>query len=145
MQTEEILRKPLPSATNIDREFWEAVQKGSFKLQSCLDCRKLQFFPRPVCVHCFGSNLGWQECRGKGKVYSFTAVSVPLDRAFGQLVKSSGQPVIFALVDLDEGPRVYGEITGCSSEDVQIGEPVQLVFETVAGSDFMLPKFQLGK
>ena len=77
MTREEVGTLPLPSIVEIDQAFWEGVQKDSLTLQKCLDCQRLQFFPRPVCVHCFSSNLGWQQSNGTGSIYSFTIVYVP--------------------------------------------------------------------
>ncbi|MBI4330779.1 MAG: OB-fold domain-containing protein [Chloroflexi bacterium] len=143
MPEEKVVTKPLPEVTSVDREFWDSIQKDVFKLQKCLDCNRLQFFPRPVCVHCFSSHLGWQESKGTGKIYSFTSVFVPVAPAFAKQVQATGKPVLFVLVDLDEGLRVYGEVVGAAAPDLKIGSPVRVSFETVEGTSFKLPKFRL--
>ncbi len=145
MTTDKILTKPLPDVTPVDKEFWDGIQKDSFKLQKCLDCNTLQFFPRPVCVNCFGTHLGWQESKGTGKIYSFTAVSVPIAPAFSKQVQTTGKPILFVMVDLDEGLRIYGEVTESKQEDLKIGSRVHTVFEAAEGTNFKLPKFHLSK
>src|SRR3989337_3561144 len=104
---------PVPTITEIDKDYWEGVQKGILRLQKCLDCNRLQFFPRPVCIYCYSSNLGWQEAKGTGTVYSFPNIFVPQEPAFRERVKATGLPIIFALIDMDEGVRITSEIVGC--------------------------------
>ena len=144
--TEQVVSKfPVPEMTEVDKEYWEGAQKGILRVQKCLDCNRLQFFPRPLCVHCYSSNLGWQECKGTGTVYSFTIVSVPQDPVFRKHVKNTGVPIIFSLIDLDEGVRIVSEIVGCSPEEVELGARVKVTFEPITGTDFKLPKFKLEK
>jgi len=145
MVTEDFTKKPLPSITDIDREFWDGVNNNKLVVQKCLDCNTLQFFPRPVCVHCFGEKLGWQEVKGTGKVYSFTIVTVPRSPAFRKQVEQTGAPIIFAAIDLDEGIRMMSQIVDCKPGDVQIGSKVKAIFEQVEGTDFKVPKFRLEK
>lgn len=145
MVSEEIRTFPVPSITDEDREFWEGAQKNKFLLQKCLDCNKLQFFPRPVCVGCFSMNLGWQESAGVGTVYSFTPVTMPLHPAASKYVEETGIPFIFAAIDLDEGVRVMSEIIGCKPEEIKLGARVKVSFEEAKGTQFKLPKFRLMK
>jgi uncharacterized OB-fold protein len=145
MTSEQISAFPIPSITDEDRAFWEGVQEGKFLIQKCLDCNKLQFFPRPRCVSCFSRNLGWQQSKGVGTVYSFTPVYIPLHPAVGQYLKETGILPISALIDLDEGIRIISEIVGSKPEDVKIGARVEVSFEEARGASFKLPKFHLMK
>jgi uncharacterized OB-fold protein len=145
MLNQDIVKFPIPTITEIDQGFWEGVQKGILYLQKCLDCNQLQFFPRPLCVHCFSANLGWQESNGTGSVYSFTIVYIPLVPVVRKHVESTGIPNIFALIDLDEGIRMVSQIVGCKPEDVKLGARVKVSFEEAQGTNFKLPRFQLIK
>lgn len=136
---------PIPNITDEDRLFWEGVQHGKFLIQKCLDCNMLQFYPRFICIRCFGKNLGWQESRGVGTIYSFTPVLLPLHPVLRKKVEETKIPVLFAKIDLDEGVRIISEIVGSKLEDVKIGARVQLVFEEAEGTNFKLPKFRLIK
>jgi len=134
---------PVPVITEIDKGYWEGIQNGVLRIQKCLDCNRLQFFPRPLCVNCYSKNLGWQESKGTGAVYSFTVILVPQEPAFRESVKSTGVPIIFALIDLDEGVRITSEIIGCKPDEVKLGVRVKATFESIPGTDFKLPKFKL--
>ena len=76
-------------------------------------------------------------------VYSYAVILVPQEPAFREKVKNSGVPIIFALIDLDEGVRITSEIIGCKPDEVKIGTRVKVTFEPIAGTDFKLPKFML--
>lgn len=142
MAVEEIVF-PVPQVTDEDRAYWDGVQAGKLLIQKCLDCNHLQFFPRPRCVSCFSKNLGWQESKGTGTVYSFTTVSIPLNPAVRKHVEQGGAPPIFAKIDLDEGVRIISEIIDCQPEEVKIGAPVQVAYVEAKGTNFKLPKFRL--
>ena len=50
-------------------------------------------------------------------------------------------PYVLAWVDLEEGPRYYTNIVGCSIDEVEIGMPVEVTFEAVT-QEITLPKFK---
>ena len=143
MTGEDSSKFPVPSITNSDRAFWEGVQEDKFLLQKCLDCSTLQFFPRPVCIHCFGSNLGWQQSEGAGTIYSFTPAYMPLNPAIRKHVEETGKPIIISIIELKEGIKVFSEIVGSKPEEVEIGAPVKVTFEEAKGTNFKLPKFRI--
>ena len=145
MAAEGAMAWPLPDVANVDRKFWEELQKGNFVLQKCQDCGRLQFLPRPVCINCFSMNLDWHQSEGKGVIYSFTEVYVPARPATRKLVEDSGKPAIYAAIDLDEGVRVLSEIVDCKPEKVKIGGRVEVYLGKAPGTDFILPRFHLVK
>ena len=50
-------------------------------------------------------------------------------------------PYVTAWIDLEEGPRFCSNIVECPIEKVEIGMPVEVVFEE-AGPGIYLPKFR---
>ncbi len=48
-------------------------------------------------------------------------------------------PYVVALVELEEGPRMISNIVGCAPEEVEIGMPIELHFETAG--QYRLPRF----
>ena len=62
---------------------------------------------------------------GKGEVYTFTVVRVPLDGF------EAYTPYIIGLIQLDEGPKVTSQIVDCSPERVYIGMPVEACFRKI--------------
>jgi len=47
------------------------------------------------------------------------------------------------IIDLDDGPRMYGQLTGCSPEQIRIGMRVEKYFEDIS-EDAAIPKFHPG-
>lgn len=128
--------KPLPEMDEVSRPFWKGCQRRELLLQRCAQCERYQFYPRPLCLHCYSDHLDWVRSPGIGRVYSFTVTYQNLMPGFAEEV-----PYIFALVDLDEGVRMTTNIVGCKPEDVRVGMPVQVVFEYVS-REITLPKFR---
>ena len=62
----------------------------------------------------------WEEASGRGIVYTFTVI-----RQHGAKPFRDELPYVVAMVKLDEGPMMMGNITGCEVDDVTIGMPVE--------------------
>lgn len=130
--------KPLPEITDLTRPFWSAAREGRLVMQKCAGCGTLDFYPKPWCVECGDRRLEWVEVRKTGTVYSHTvatAVMMNLPGWKGEL------PLILCMVDLDDGPRMYAQLTDCRPEDVKIGMRVLAHFETIS-DDAGVPKFR---
>ncbi len=131
--------KPVPEITSLTKPFWEATKRNELALQNCKTCGKYQWYPRDSCISCGSRNFEWKKVSGKGIVYSFTIIRqvVSNSPAFQKDI-----PFIVALVDLEEGARMYSNIIDCKAEEVHIGMSVEVAFDQVT-NDVSLPKFKL--
>ena len=129
-------RKPLPTPSPLTQPFWDGLDEGVVRVQRCADCREYQFYPRPHCVACLSERLDWVLLSGRGKVYSFTVVRRAMNPAFAADV-----PYAYAIVELDEGPRLMTNVVGCAVEDVEVDMPVRAVYDRVT-SEITLLKFE---
>jgi uncharacterized OB-fold protein len=129
-------KKPLPRPTFVSAPFWAAAKEHRLVVQQCKACGNLQHYPRPFCVRCAGSDLGWKECSGRGTVYAFTVVRQAANQAFAEDV-----PYVLATVALDEGPHLSTNIIGCATEEVRVGMAVVAAYEDVT-PDVTLIKFR---
>lgn len=130
--------KPLPEITDLTRPFWSAAREGRLVVQRCAGCGTLGFHPKPWCVECGDRRLEWVEVRKTGTVYSHsvaTAVMMNLPGWKREL------PLVLCLVDLDDGPRLYAQLTDCTPDDVRIGMRVQAHFESIS-DEAGVPKFR---
>ena len=50
-------------------------------------------------------------------------------------------PVLMCLIDLDDGARLYGQVTHCTAEDIEIGMRVEAYFEDIS-EEAAIPKFK---
>jgi uncharacterized OB-fold protein len=98
--------------------YWEAATRRVLVVQRCRACGHHQFHPRPFCLACDGTELGWVEVSGRGRVYSVTTVHV-------EMAADLKPPYQVALVELTEGPRLLAGIVGAACA---IGAPVKVTW-----------------
>ena len=103
----------------LDRVFFEAAARGELLYQRCPGCDHRQFHPRLFCTAC-GGDTAWATASGRGVVHTFTIV-----RQNGQPPFKDELPYSVAMVELDEGVRMLGNVTGCPVESVRIGLRVE--------------------
>ncbi len=115
--------------------FWDATGEGRLLVQRCANGHH-QLNPRAHCVTC-RAPVGWVDASGFATVYSFTVLRQHHSRSLRHLL-----PMVVALVDLDEGPRMMTNLVGVEPEDVRVGMRVEVWFERVSETA-ALPMFTL--
>jgi uncharacterized protein len=100
-------------------EFWSAASEGRLVIQHCPACGARQHYPRQLCATC-GGEPEWEEASGNGVVHTFTIV-----RQNGAKPFTDELPYVVAMIELAEGPRMMGNVTGCAPDDVTVGMPVR--------------------
>ena len=117
-------RSPRPSADGDSRFFWEGVEKGELRIQRCGACGTLRHPPRPMCARC--RSLAWDSvvASGRGEIYSFVVHHHPPVYGFET-------PFAIALVELEEGTRIVGNVTDIAPAEVRVGLPVEVSFVRV--------------
>lgn len=114
-----------PKVTADTAEFWKATENDTFLLRRCDNaaCGSIIWYPRPICPDCGSLETSWFEASGKGTIYSFTVVHR------GQGPWADHVPYVAAYVELDEGPRIMTNIVGVDPAAVEVGMPVEVVWE----------------
>lgn len=130
--------KPLPQPTAESGPFWKGARNHQLLIQSCRACGKPFFYPRSLCPQCSSTDLEWIRASGKGIIYSYTVIRRAAFPSF-----SADVPYVFAIVELEEGPRMATNLLGCPPEALRIGLPVEAAFDDVT-SEVTLVKFKLG-
>ena len=102
----------------------------------CKSCRHMFFYPREQCPQCFSAELEWVKVSGRGRLYTYTVVRRPADPAFNDDV-----PYVFAVVELEEGPRMVSNVVECGIDAVKIDMPLAAVFDDVT-PEWTLVKFR---
>ena len=128
--------KPMPTMSGETRPYWEACRRGQLLIQRCDSCNEYQFYPRGVCVGCFTPNIKWVQASGKGTVWTFTVTRQNRAPGFAEDV-----PYVLALVELDEGVKMFTNIIDCPPQDVHIGMPVEVTFRR-ASDTMSVPYFK---
>ena len=134
----EFANKPLPVITDLTRPFWTAAKNGKLVLQKCQKCATFNFHPKPWCIECGSRELAWTDAKPMGTVYSFT---VSRTVAMNYQGWEKDLPVLLCLIDLDDGARMYAQVTHCTPEEIRIGMRVKVYFEDISG-EAGIPKFR---
>ena len=128
--------RPIPPVTDLTRPYWDAAQQNELKLQVCDACNNSQFPPRAHCGSCGSDQLSWRTASGQGEIYTFTVAQRPPHPVFVEQC-----PLVIAVVELAEGPRLMTNIVDCDPSTIQVGMPVRVTFETIDDSELKLPVF----
>ena len=83
--------------------FWEGTQAGELRIQTCNACGALRHPPGPACPECGALDRGHVVASGRGTVFSYVVHRHPP-------VPGRELPILLALVDLEEGIRMVGEL-----------------------------------
>lgn len=129
------IKRPKPGVSDDSRFFWEGVQQGKLLIQRCKGCGELHHPPGPVCPHCHSFEWDTVQSSGKGEVYSFVVMHYPEVPPFEH-------PNPIGLIELEEGTRLVAQLVGIKPADVQIGQKVQVEFNSFDDGELTLPQFR---
>ncbi|HKD67593.1 MAG TPA: OB-fold domain-containing protein [Candidatus Binataceae bacterium] len=115
------MKRRAPFATHDDQFFWDGVAAGELRLQRCAKCLKLRHPPGPMCPHCHSLEWRIERASGRGSVYSYV---IPRHTA----IDSGGDPVIVALIELEEGARLVSNLCEVAPDAVRNGMAVEVFF-----------------
>ena len=88
----------------------------------CANCGKTYFPQRTMCPDCGRKSIGKMEAfkfSGGGKIYSTTVVHEAHEQYDMQ------KPYIIALIELDEGAKILGQVIDSEPAEVKIGDRVR--------------------
>ena len=114
--------KPLPTIVGETKPYWDACRQGRLLLQKCDKCSEFQFYPRGICANCWSNDIQWVQSSGKGTVWTFTVTYQNRTPGFDE------GPYVLALVELEEGIKMFANIVDCDPGTVEIGMPVEVTF-----------------
>jgi uncharacterized protein len=132
-------RQPAPQAEDVIRPavnadtafFWAGTKVGELRIGRCGRCGLLRHPPGPMCPECGATEPTHLVSEGRGEVYSYVVHHHPA-------VPGRRTPFVVALVELDEGVRMLGELLDVEPADVHVGLPVRVGFREV-DADLTLP------
>ena len=107
--------RPRAEPDALSGPFFAALAEGRLAVQRCADCGTRQL-NQERCLTCCGEDLAWSPASGAGHVHSFVVMHTVFHPAFAGEV-----PYVVALVELEEGPRVFANIEGLAPGDMRTG------------------------
>lgn len=112
--TLDVVREP-PKWRTYSKPFWDATREKKLLLQFDPVAGRYQFYPRATSVYSGRRTLEWRESPGLGVVHSFTIARRT------RLPFQGHEPFFIAVVTLDEGVNVMGDMVDCGMEEMRIG------------------------
>jgi uncharacterized protein len=109
-----------PSVSRDTAFFWEGVKAHELRIQR-LEDGSLQHPPVPALWQDKAQPIDYVVASGKGTVFSFVVHHAPK-------VPGRTLPFVIALVELDEGVRLLGELRNVDPAEVKIGTPVRATY-----------------
>ncbi|KAA8886722.1 DNA-binding protein [Nocardia colli] len=114
--------------------FWDGTKAGELRIQQLPD-GSLRHPPIPALWKDKSEQTDYVVASGRGTVFSYVVHHAPK-------VPGRQLPFVVALVELEEGVRMLGELRGIDPAEVQVGLPVQVEFEKL-DDDATLPVWQV--
>lgn len=112
-----------PQMNQDTQYFWDGTAMGELRIQKCNACGELRHPPGPMCPTCHAHDRGYVVASGNGTVFSFLVHHAPQ-------LPGKELPATLALIELDEGVRMIGEVQG-NRDQIAIGSPVRVVYEKI--------------
>jgi uncharacterized OB-fold protein/acyl dehydratase len=116
---------PIRPMVSQDSEFfWAGTKVGELRIQRCGGCGLLRHPPGPMCPECGATKPTYLVAGGRGEVFSYVVHHHPK-------VPGREVPFVVALVELEEGVRMLGELVDVPPDGVHIGQEVVVGFQRV--------------
>lgn len=105
-------------------QFYKYLTEGKLMAGKCSRCGKIHLPPRPLCDNCFSNQFEWTEISGKGKLVTYTVIHIA-PQQFQSLA-----PYAVGIVELENGLKIPGMITGATQDQLRIGMELAIDFGT---------------
>ncbi len=118
---------PIPVADEESEPFFRGAQERKLMLLRCSRCGAYRLPGRDRCLDCWSTESTWTQASGRGKLYSFGVMHQQYHPAFASVI-----PYNFAIVELEEGPRLMSNVIGCANEDLRVDMAVEAAYDDVS-------------
>jgi uncharacterized OB-fold protein len=103
-------------------QFYKFLAQGKLMAGKCQQCGKIHLPPRPLCDNCFSQEFTWTPVPTKGKLLTYTVIHVA-PQQFQDMA-----PYAVGIVQLENGAKLPGMITGVTQEQLRIGMDLIIAF-----------------
>lgn len=128
--------RPLPEVNPETTHYWEGAANGMLLLSECQACGEVFFYPRKICPVCMANDVDPTEAEGIGTLYTYSIAH--------QLSgwPEEDLPLVNAIVELKEGPRMFSNVVDCDPEVLDVGAEVEVRFVETGKEDIAIPVFE---
>ncbi len=114
----------LPTPVGLNADFYAFLARGELRLQRCDACGAWRHPPRHRCAACGSAAAHWDTPSGRGRVFTWTVTHRAVDPAFTP-------PYAIVVVELEEGPRLVGNLRGLEPSELALDLPVVIEIEAI--------------
>ena len=108
--------------------FYKALrEENKLVTTKCKRCGHIPWPPRQICPECLSTDYEWVDMPKVGTVASWTAAYAGMPPEL-----AARAPMVYALVDFENGLRMPTAILECKPEEAKTGMKVELVVYDVA-------------
>nr|6HTJ_A Chain A, Nucleic-acid-binding protein containing a Zn-ribbon [Saccharolobus solfataricus]6HTJ_B Chain B, Nucleic-acid-binding protein containing a Zn-ribbon [Saccharolobus solfataricus] len=107
--------------------YFKYFDENKLPFIQCNKCGHKFYYPRVLCPKCGSSDIEVRFSKGLGKIFAMTKV-----------YRKDGSYVIYGIVELEEGFRMYSNIIEESQAD--INRKVEVIFKEINGKKYPLFK-----
>ncbi|MBU3060670.1 OB-fold domain-containing protein [Nocardia sp. NEAU-G5] len=118
---DDLSKRVRPIVSKDTEFFWEGTKLGELRIQRLPD-GTLRHPPIPALWQDKAKDTDYVVASGRGTVFSYVVHHAPK-------VPGRTLPFVVALVELEEGVRVLGELRGVEPDQVRVDMPVEVAFE----------------
>jgi len=112
----------------------DGLSRGDLLISACAKCATPDFPPGTQCGSCGDTEPpSWKPCTGSGRLWSFAAFHKAYLSDF-----HLPTPYVVAVIELDEGVRLFGNVVGTPMSALRVGQPVRAEFNTIAGGTHLI-------
>jgi len=123
-ESDQDVQAPGPEITDLNRPYWDALKQGRHQFQCCNVCGHAWLPPRSECPGCLGDDWSWKPAGGRARLVSWVVYHIAYHASFaGRL------PYTVAVVELEEGPRMFSNIVGADAAQLRLDMPLRMVIE----------------
>jgi uncharacterized protein len=126
----------LPTIDDGNRPFWDGCAAGELRLQICRPAGHVRYPISDVCPVCLSSDFDWRAMSGDGEILSWVVFHQGYNPAWAKRT-----PYNVVLIQLAEGPRMFGNVEPLDRADLDVGQRVRVVF--VAEGDVAIPRWKV--
>ena len=128
--------RPVPLRDEVSAPFWEAASRRCLVAQQCGVCQRYQHPPDVICHSCASDQLAFESVSTSGTIITYTIMRESPIPGF-----PSGEPIIYAAVEIDGSPGlvIQTNVLGVSPDQIQIGQPAVVVWDELS-DECVLPQ-----
>jgi uncharacterized protein len=129
------MKHPTPNTTGTSAPHWQAAAEAQLALPYCASCVRFHWPARARCPQCRG-DMTWRNACGRGRIATFSIVRRAVNPEL-----ADDAPYVIALIDLDEGVRIFSNIIEAQPDALEIGMRVRCRFECALDGAVQVPVF----